>query len=343
MISYDDEIKSRASQKVTMDDIAKKLGITKVSVSKAINNQPGLSDKLREEIIKLANEVGYTKGKVNSPVYNLAFISPKRFFLEDDTFYTTIYYYINKHCINTNDTLRCFVINNDQETKCEIPSQLYRDAFDGIFLGGQLSSTYLERLKEIKSAFVAIDFYSQDFDADCIITDNYYMGFRVTNYLIKHGHKKIGFVGDITQTSSICDRYFGYLKALRLAGLSSCDDWVLINSNAVTGDYIVDINLPREIPTAFVCHCDKAAFMLIQTLENSGIRVPADVSVISFDNTSICEMMSPKLTSVEIDRKLIANQSMRLMQARISNPNAPYQKIYNNSVIIERSSVEPTS
>ncbi len=326
--------------KVRMEDIAARLGISKVSVSKAINNQPGIGDTLREQILQLSLEMGYIKHKETSLKHSFALVTPKRFFLEDDTFYTTIYYYINNYCTKSDYNLRCFVIDTELETHNELPPQLMTDSYSGIFLCGELSPSYLSKLMDINAVFIAIDFYNADFPMDCVISDNYYMGYEVTNYLIKRGHKRIGFVGNITQTSSICDRYFGYLKALKLNGLTYNDSWQLSNNNPLSGEYIVDIDIPTDIPSAFVCHCDKSAVMLIRTLTQRGINVPDDVSVISFDNASICDFIVPKLTTVQIDRKAIAEQSMSLMLNRLQNPRSALQRYYNGCSIVERDSVK---
>ena len=174
---------------------------------------------------------------------------------------------------------------------------------------------------------------------DSIVSDNFSTGQEVTAYLIQKGHQRIGFVGNIHNSSSICDRYFGYLKALRLNGLEVREDWHFANNDEVTGQYTLDFALPEDLPTAFVCHCDKAAFTLMQKLEGLGVRVPEDVSVISFDNTSICDLISPRLTSVDIARKQIALYSIDQMLYRIGHSQSLPRKIYLGCRLIERNSV----
>ncbi len=328
-------------EKVTMQDIADKLGVTKVSVSKAINNQPGISDKLREQILKTSKALGYIKTKHTSESanYNLALVCPKRFFLDDESFYTTIYYYINKRCTEKGFPVSCFVINEAEEVSGKLPAQLLTGHFDGIFISGELQLHFLEQLEKIDAAKIAIDFYRPELKIDSIVVDNFLTGLEVTNYLIQKGHKKIGFVGDIHGTSSICDRYFGYLKALSLNHLPIRQDWHIYNSDRLTGLYSSDFPLPDQLPTAFVCHCDKAALVLMQKLSTRGISVPQQVSILSFDNTNVCELLVPRLTSVDINRKQIAYSSIDKMLYRINHPDAAPQKIYLGSHLIERDSV----
>ncbi|MDI6619093.1 MAG: LacI family DNA-binding transcriptional regulator [Clostridiales bacterium] len=327
--------------KVTMQDIADMLDITKVSVSKAINNQPGISDNLREQILTTAKKMGYhkTNNREKSTSYNFAWICPKRFFLEDETFYTTIYYYINKRLMEKDHTISCFVINDKEESENKLPLQFSQESFDGIFIAGEFERSYLKKLEMIDCAKIAIDFYLPDMNIDSIVTDNFYTGFEATNYLIRKGHMKIGFVGNINNTSSICDRYFGYLKALMLNDLPVRNDWRIVNNDPVTGAYTLDFSLPKELPTSFVCHCDKAAFILMQKLHIEGYKVPEDVSVISFDNTSICELTIPKLTSIDINRKQIALQSIDQMLRRLEHTDSSPRKIYLGGHLVERDSI----
>ena len=296
-----------------MQDIADQLGVTKVSVSKAINHQPGISDSLRKRILDTARELGYAKMKADEmqKAYHFAFITAKRFFLEDEKFYTTIYYYLNRKCMDENCSISCFVVGNQEEENGILPPDLTLTKFDGI----------------------------RGIPFDSVIVDNFTNGYEVTSYLIEKGHAKIGFVGNINHTSSICDRYFGYLKAMKRNDLAIQKDWYLPDINTLDGVYTKDFDLPGDLPTAFVCHCDKAAFTLMQKLESCNIRIPEDVSVISFDNTSICDLVTPKLSSVNVDKKQIALYSFNQMINRLNTPYLAPHKIYLGSALVERDSV----
>jgi LacI family transcriptional regulator len=328
------------SKKVTMQDIADALSITKVSVSKAINNRPGISEARRQQILLMAKKMEYgMEGSKDAQAYHLAFVCPKRFFLEDDTFYTTIYYYINKQCLEQNHTVACFVINSEDELALRLPDKLQTERFDGVFIAGEFRHDYLQLLLPLQGAKVFVDFYLPELSFDCIISDNFHLGQSVTDYLIRKGHTKIGFVGDIRATSSICDRYFGYQKALKLAGISGNDAWHIVNNDSFSGQYSLKFDLPQVLPTAFVCHCDKAAFTLMQRLDMAGIKVPQDVSIISFDNTALCELTRPRLTSVDFDRRQIARLGMQAMITRIREPERPVGYLYGKGSLMERDSV----
>lgn len=329
------------NDKITMQTIADRLGITKVSVSKALSGQPGISDKLREEIVRTALELGYSRKNVRSRQKSgsLAFVVPKRFFLENENFYTTIYYYLNKRCQTAGQALSNFVVNSREESGLELPCLLKNEPFDGIFVAGEIGESYLRRLTELHIPVILIDFYKAMLNLDCIVTDNFYLGYCATNYLIQHGHRSIGFVGDVRETASIMDRYYGYRKALESGGLPVDESSHLVNNDPRTGVYTLDYALPDPMPTAFVCHCDMAAYFLIQSLGKAGYSIPGDVSVVSFDNTDLSRGTSPQLSTFDIDRKEIADKAFDRMMLRIADEEAEPQRIYISNRFIERESV----
>lgn len=323
-----------------MQMIADRLGVSKVAVYKALNNQPYVSKDLKVKIVQVADELGYRKTKIGkSELSRLAFIVPARFFLEDEHFYRNIFYYINNLAHENNIQLALFIVNLNDEAGMNLPDQLTGCAFDGLFIAGEMKDCYLEEIAKLKIPTLFIDFYKPNMHFDCVISDNFMNGFIATNYLIERGHKRIGFLGDFTQTSSISDRYFGYQKALVTHNLELRPDWHIINNNAETGVYSLGINLPNPLPDAFVCHCDMAAYFLIQRLNMGGIKVPENISLISFDNTKLSASCNPTLTSVNISTREIAEKSFQRLVERIAYPHHSSKTIYTASTIIERDSV----
>ena len=192
------------SKKVTMQMIADRLGVSKVSVYKALNNQPYVSRELKDKIIQVADELGYRKNKKGkADLSHLAFIVPVRFFLEDEHFYRNIFYYINNLAHQNNIHLALFIVNLNDETEVNLPEPLTASVFDGLFLAGEIKDKYIEEIAKLKIPTLFIDFYKPNMQFDCVISDNFLNGFNATNYLIERGHKRIGFLGDYTQTSSI--------------------------------------------------------------------------------------------------------------------------------------------
>jgi LacI family transcriptional regulator len=324
-----------------MQTIADYLNISKVTVYKALNNQQYVSDELRKKILQTAKDLGYLKTTNKNQALNnsLAFIVPKRFFLENDNFYTTIFYYLNKACHKDGLVLTLYVISNTDENNCTIPNISSLNECDGIFIAGEMKDKYICSIGELGLPILLIDFNKPDLNYDTVIVDNFFNGYTATNYLIEKGHTDIGFIGIPSQTSNISDRFFGYQKALASYNLNYNPAWQLANNNHTTGVYGLDTVLPDVLPTAFVCHCDRSAYYLIQRLSMENIKVPEDISIISFDNTDLAENSTPKLTTIDINTKIIAEKSYAQLRYRIENSNIPQQRIYIPCRIVERDSV----
>ncbi|HHY83796.1 MAG TPA: LacI family transcriptional regulator [Clostridiales bacterium] len=328
-------------KRVTLQDIADKLNISKVSVSKAINNQPGISEDLRKKILSLAYESGYIKTNANHHIRsnNFAFIVQQKFFIRNENFYTVIYYHLNELCTADGKNLLLFVVNPD-DTENGVFTQLNKNTVDGFFIGGEINESYLHMLNNMGIPMVFIDFFNPHVNKDCVLIDNFNISFYVTSYLFYKGHRKIGFVGNQFSTANVLDRFYGYRKALNTYNLEYREEWLLNNYNQETGLHTLDIELPKEMPTAFVCHCDMSAYFFIQKLNSLNIRVPEDVSIISFDNTMLAQSCTPPLTSVDINKKEFASMAYDLLNNRIRHPQNEVRRTYLNTKIYERESVK---
>jgi LacI family transcriptional regulator len=155
--------------------------------------------------------------------------------------------------------------------------------------------------------------------------------------LIDQGHKKIGFVGNIHKTSAIADRYFGYNKALIEHDLSFNPEWH-INVNIEKRNDLSDLSI-KYYPTAFICHCDAAARWLYTALATKNLSVPQDISIISFDNTPLCDTLIPKLTSAGPKKENYAKRAFSLMMNALSSSGKP-QQIKINAELVERESIK---
>ncbi len=328
--------------KVTLQTIANQLGISKVTVFKALNNQPGVSVALQQKIVELAAHVGYlrTYEKTERGPSNFAFLTPRRFFSEQEMFYTNIYYQINKRCMADANPLGLFIMESAEEKTGILPAKLNTGSYNGIFIGGEMSESFLQSLAKLQVPLVLIDYFTSIIRADMILIDNYISSYLITQYLIERGHKRIGFVGRKTDTHNIADRYFGYRKALLFAGLEFREDWNVVNYDPNNHLYTLDFAMPSDMPTAFVCHCDNAAYFMIQKLNMMGLSVPDEVSLVAFDNTALAKITRPALTTIENSREALANRAYDTMLKRLAHRDAHAYRVMLNSTIIERDSVK---
>lgn len=325
---------------VTMGDVAKELGVSTVSVSKALTGKEGVSEAVREMIIKKAEEMGYryTGSKKESPDerHNIGIFVSERF-ITKDAYYSRLYEKTMMMLSEQKQMGMLEIIRRETEKEGQAPALLSSGQVEGAIVLGQMSRKYLELLKESGVPLLFMDFYDEDIIEDSVISDSVFGSDILTNYLINKGHKRIAFVGSIRSTSSIMDRYIGYYRAMLKAGLETKDEW-RIEDRDDEGEKI-RFDLPKEMPTAFVCNSDATAFDLVKRLQKDGYRVPEDVSVVAFDNFIYAEMSSPKITTYGVDTDSLAKTAIRIILEKLSDPDYSVGRVLVSGTLIERKSV----
>lgn len=309
---------------VTMADIAKKLNTSTVTVSKAFTDKDGVSDEMRAKIKQLASELGYSyntaaKSHNDSCTHNICIIIADRNVQIGMSFYWEIYKKLTYELMKLDNYAFIELIKHSDEIAPVIPKIINDNRVDGIIVLGQVHKNYFEMIKNQPIPVVFVDFYERDTTVDFVVTDNFYSMYQLTDYLIDMGHRDIGFIGNIHTTSSIQDRYLGYLKALieNNIDLDKCKQWYISDREEMGG--AVNFAIPDKLPTAFVCNNDQVACKLINDLKAAGYNVPEDISVVGFDNYLISNDSDPKITTVEVDMKTMAQTSVDILIKRINN------------------------
>ncbi|MDR0475431.1 MAG: LacI family DNA-binding transcriptional regulator [Treponema sp.] len=325
------------AKKVTLAVIAEQLGVSKITVSRALKEQGGVSDAIREEICNLASRLGYKYSRLRNVEMKrrFIFITPKRFFLANESFYHIIYYELNIICLASGGELFVHILDQDAEITGSLPKDIAQ--VSGIFVGGEINGKSLNAISSLGIPWVVIDYNMTSHMTNCVIIDNFLAGILATEYLINRGYRKIGFVGSYSQSSNVADRICGFLKVIRQKNLYFQDDWIIDNYNKTTAHYILDIQLPDKLPEALVCNCDLAAYYIIEKLKSIGLQVPADMGIISIDNTELASSCVPPLTSIDIDKRLFAKEAFRLMHERLDG-RTETGHCYIDTKIVERES-----
>lgn len=310
---------------VKLADIAEKVGVSTVTVSKALSGQKGVSEEMRERIKKLADELGYRQPSVmrresiNKKSYNIGVLIQESYLDKYDSFYWQMYQQVSTCALSYECFTLMEVVSRRMEEQAELPKLLKEQKVHGVIVIGKMSPGFLKLLGDSGSVpVVYLDFVDEGQETDAVVSDSYYGAYYLTNYLLEQGHTKIAYVGTLLATSSITDRYFGYVKALMEHGIQPRNDWQLDDRDMASG-YIEDelLKLPEEMPTAFFCNCDLTAGKLIQKLKANGYRVPEDVSVAGFDNYIYPGVCDIEITTYEVDQMAMAKQAVQILVKRI--------------------------
>lgn len=334
---------------VKMADIAKIMGVSTVTVSKALSDQKGVSEELRIKIKKKAQEMGYrTASSVSQErakrnvSYTIGVIVADRFLDKYESFYWTLYQDVATAAVQRGCFTMLEVLQSEDESQMIMPKLLQERKTEGLVIIGRLKKDYLDRLLAYAPVPVLfLDFYDRDGKSDAIVSNSFFGMYVMTNYLFDMGHRDIGFVGNVLATDSITDRYFGYMKSLYEHGVDVNRAWVINDRDPETGrsDEGFAMELPKSMPTAFVCNNDTAAAMLVQTLARAGYRVPQDISVVGYDNYQPPGLCDIGITTYEVDMKEMARRTVKNMIRKISGDHYKQGVYIVNGRMIRKESV----
>jgi LacI family transcriptional regulator len=328
---------------VNMREIGQALGVSAVTVSKALAGQNGVSEAMRERIVKKAQELGYRydlviKGFKDS-TGDVGILVPDHFLGPGNSFYASL----TKKLVQQLAERKCYgvlgILTEQEERDCTYPAILGGGRVGGLVILGQVSRGYIRMLEAVGTSvpYICLDFYDEGSNADAVVSDGLYGSYRLTSNLIHQGHSRIGFVGSIKATSSIMDRYLGYYKSMLQHDLPIDSGW-LVPDRDEHGNY-TEYPLPDPLPTAFVCNCDQLAISFIRRLQSLGLNVPEDVSVVGFDDYVDAANVIPALTTFAVDQDALAREAAGMIVAKMQGLAERKGRVVISGHVVLRGSV----
>ena len=322
---------------ITMRDLGRKLGVSAVTVSKALAGKSGVSEEVRQKIVRLAEETGYINPKQPAKGLDVGILVPEAFF-SGDNFYAMFYKQLLQALTEAAHFGILELITADMQRDLILPNLLRSSKVDALILLGQPEENYVRLLTGQHLPVAALDFHYPAIPVDAVVGDNITGAAEMTRHLIEQGHREIGFLGNVRATSSIMERYLGFASEMLRQGLTVRPECILpdrTDDNVVTAP-----DLPEKMPTAFVCNCDIVARLFIEQLRNAGLRVPEDVSVVSFDDFNNVPGSLP-LTTFRVDTAAMCRIAVERVTARCRGDETPPCRIVVGGEGVYRDSVSP--
>ncbi|QHN50579.1 LacI family DNA-binding transcriptional regulator [Geobacillus stearothermophilus] len=328
-------------KRVTMQDIADRLNISKNSVSQALRGKEGVSEETRELVKRTAKEMGYeypasrAKSRGKPPKQISLIASDRTFSLK---FFGEIYLSIEQEALSHGMKLHIQSVNNEQKERLLLPSFIEEKQVDGVIVLSHISTEYIQQIVATGIPTVLVDHHHPNIQADAVLTNNRFGAYVAVQHLLELHHTDIAFVGDVHYSPSYQERYEGYLLALKDYGVKPNEEWMFCQAQedeTVIAGYIREL---KRQPTAWFCVNDGLGFFVSTGLQQYGLKVPDDVSVCSFDNGQLSQIATPKITTVDIDLKRYGKRAMELLRWRWDNPNEPFQEVLLSTKLIKRES-----
>ncbi|MBN3524899.1 LacI family DNA-binding transcriptional regulator [Paenibacillus apiarius] len=328
--------------KITMQDIAERLHISKNSVSQALSGKDGVSEETRRLILETAEQMGYTypsarKKRLSEPSGNIALIASD-FAFAQKSFFGEIYLSVEQETRRRGKHLLIQSINKESEQELALPPFLENQDVEGILILSHLSTAYTNAVIATGIPTVLIDHHHPAIPIDCILTNNRFSAYGAVKHLFELGHRHIGYMGNISFSPSYYERLEGFRLALSDMGLELNSDWIVTDA-LEQSEYILQTmkNISTQ-PTAWFCVNDGLGFLVNSTLHQLGFQVPDDVSVCSFDNGQLSRLATPMTTTMAIDLKLFGRKAVEQLFWRMEHKHEPFMELLLPTKLIARES-----
>lgn len=334
-----------------MQDIANELNISRVTVWKVFNNQPGVSESLKQQILKKANELGYQKtGQIYSEMnnqqdtsYNKSDTTTVSLIVsrpESSLFWTNIIHQIAKELNKFDINLMYTYLPSNKSVSYKLPSVLTDGTIQGIIVLNVYDLDMFHAINALDIPKVFLDSVSavapNELTGDLLLLEGESILYQITKSIILKGRSKIGFIGDIFYAKTNLDRYNGYCRAMEEQNIAIKSEYCFTGPIGIE-TYAEEIhnflhNL-KEMPEAFVCVSDYVAHFVLQYLFEHDYEVPFDVAVSGFDGRSEYLDKPDYLTTVPVETRALGKRLAKQLLYRMQYPDFPREVIYQFSKI----------
>lgn len=336
-------------KKVTMQDIANKLGLSRNTVFKALNNKGNLSEKTKEKVINTAIEMGYREFAYKD--FNIKNISPKEIALftksmpNGSHFASKLLETFQENIRKDNINLSIYILTDYDLKNLILPINFRYSTTIGIICVELFDKNYSKLLTNQNLPTLFIDSFvdqNNEILADKLYMENFNSMYNMVKNIINKNKnfKDIIFVGDINHCQSFNERYRGYLKAIYEFNLNHNIDLCITEKDENFGSKFIleKIKSLKKLPDAFVCANDFIAIDIINALKLLNYSVPKDTIISGFDNSLESKIIEPNLTTISIPASDMGVIASNIILNRIKNNDLPFTTTYVDTKIIFRNS-----
>ncbi len=339
-------------RKVTIQDIADELGISRNTVSKAINNSDGLADATRERILQKATEMGYKQfsyiqartsgfqGQEAQHKGDIALLFGSN--IAPSHFASLMMDKLKMELFKLGYTLSTHRVERDDFLHQTLPVSFVPEQTAAVICIEMFDRTYDEMICSLGLPVLFVDGPHKrnglDLAADQLYMDNFTAITQFVNDMLARGKRRIGFIGNYEHCQSFYERYSAFRCAMLMAGIPVDERFCI---KTLDPEQLTDaLSALPDLPDVFICANDFVAIDAIYTLRRVGKTVPGDVLLCGFDDSPNSRITTPTLTTVHIHTQIMAITALQLLISRIEDPDLNYRIVHTETELIYRDSTK---
>ena len=300
-------------KRVTIKDIAHKLGITPSTVSRALAGNPRISRKTREEVMSAAREMGYEPNVIASSLRKgksdtVGMIVPGI----SRSFFSSVISGVEEILNSAGYNLVIIQTNENLHKEQQAIQTLLQNRVGGVIMSLSVQTTdfsHIEKVVKRGIPLVQFDRVAAGIPGPKIVNDNFTGAYLSVKHLLKNGYKKIAHFSGSLGINVYRERLEGYKAALEEAGIKY--DGRLVFENSITretGKRNISVAVDKLGADAVFSSGDFSALGALEGLKELGVKVPEEFGVTGFANEPFAELMHPALTSVEQNTREMGNK-----------------------------------
>ncbi len=329
---------------LTLEDIARKTGVSRSTVSRVINNQSNVREDVRVKVMDTIHKTGFhphaaarTLASHHSSTIGLILPHSVSFFFTDP-YYAHITKGIAQACNQHDYTLALFLVGSKADEESIFPRVSRKGLLDGVLVqSGHHGDQYI--IGQIVDEQMPIVVLGRPFRSDNVTyidIDNVHASYLAVNHLIQLGRKRIGTIaGPATSTVGL-DRMEGYRKALLEKGMQVEEDLIIEGEFTEASGYSAMQMLVLAKPDAIFAASDAMAIGAIRAARELGIRVPEDIAFVGFDDLPSATITNVELTTVRQPVVQFGIRSVEALIEQIENKDKQPRRIIMDTELIIR-------
>lgn len=329
-------------KRVTIIDVAKEAGVSRQTVSRAVNNQGDIRAETRTRVLEAVKRLGYrpnrvARGMVTQRTHTVGLV------LGDiaNPFFPEVARGV-QDVAQAND-YHVFLYNTDNQREIEMQGldSLEAQAVDGIILFSHSATQKdLQAFADRYRPVVLINRMLKHAHLSSIMVNDFRGAQLAVQHLAAQGHTQIGMLNHTDLWSSEVGRVKGFQQALQTLGLPLRDEWIVSTPSTLEGGYHATLALLTSYPqiTALFGYNDLLALGALRACHELGRQVPKSCAIIGFDDIHFASMVTPSLSTIRVDKYQIGQQAMQRLLMMIEQPKFRFLPIELDVELVVRES-----
>jgi len=330
---------------ISAKELAAKIHLSPATVSMVFNNRSGVSEATKKIVLEAAKKYDYVPSKTSALgkwAIQLVIYQKHAMVVSDTPFFLQVIEGVTQECSEKNGIVNISYLTGSSDVQQQIKNLSSMSGDGMILLATEMSREDFNILQGLEVPVVVLDCYYDDLDYDCVVINNSQGAYCAADYLVRMGHRRIGYLHSSVSISNFAERAAGYQKALEAYGISVEERYVLrLSPMSAQGyqDMVRILEQKPELADAYFADNDIIAAAAMKAFREYGYRVPEDISIVGFDDMPLCDIMNPPLSTIRVDKRQLVRTAVKCLLTRMNGEKHGKMKIALQTALVCRESV----